>query len=378
MGHVETSGTPYMRTYLADILMKTHRLYVPERGAGALSRALADACGGAVRVSTPVRRVPIMDGAASSVITDDGPVAADAVICALPATRVADVVPDLSAEIRNALGKITYSTGIRVVMGLDRPPLPAGWHGALYPEDETPLLLDRSINLSIAPPGKSTLDLLVGRDRAEELLPLDDEEIKRRLLGDARRNPPPGSALPRDGADLFTRVYRWSEAVCMAPPGMFKAMAGVRRARAPVDEERVDMEAWRRAEARAWENVEDGRWLGFWRLETRVRKEWAELHKRQEDMRQRLDRYHKGERAALGKAHGNSARQIERKVRGSYRRGLRNAERRARQVRETKEREGTWGRDRGPEHHPQSSPAPSPPTWRGRVRAMTPYVGTAM
>ena len=142
-----------------------------------------------------------------------------------------------------------------------------------------------------------------------------------------------------------------------------------RRATEPAEEERVDMEAWRRAEAQAWEKVEDGRWLGFWRLETRARKEWAELHKRQEDMRQRLyresrtlrgrlriwrserslrelvgavrgredlvegwhedlDRYHRGERAALGKAHGESARQIERKVRETYRRGLRDAERR--------------------------------------------------
>ena len=146
------------------------------------------------------------------------------------------------------------------------------------------------------------------------------------------------------------------------------------------------MEAWRRAEAQAWEKVEDGRWLGFWRLESRARREWADLHKRQEEMRLRLDResrtlrgrlriwrierslrelvgavrgredlvegwredldrYHKGERAALGKAHGESAREIERKVRENYRRGLRDAERWAR---ETKEREGTWGRARSP------------------------------
>ena len=126
------------------------------------------------------------------------------------------------------------------------------------------------------------------------------------------------------------------------------------RARAPREEERVDMTAWRRAEERLWEQVEDRRWLGFWRLESRAREEWAELHKRQEDMRQRLDResrtlrgrlriwrterslreligavrgredlvegwredldrYHKGERAALGKAHADSARQIERR-----------------------------------------------------------------
>ncbi len=153
-----------------------------------------------------------------------------------------------------------------------------------------------------------------------------------------------------------------------------------RRARKPVEEERVDMEAWRRAEERAWEQVEDGRWLGFWRLETRARREWAELHKRQEEMRQRLDResrtvfgrlriwrldrslgelagavrgredlvegwradldrHHRDERAELGKAHGESARQIERKVRETYRRGLREAERWAREMRA---RQPTW------------------------------------
>ena len=53
-----------------------------------------------------------------------------------------------------------------------------------------------------------------------------------------------------------------------------------RRARAPGDEERVDMTAWRRAEAQLWENAEDRRWLGLWRLESRARKEWSELHKR--------------------------------------------------------------------------------------------------
>ncbi len=147
--------------------------------------------------------------------------------------------------------------------------------------------------------------------------------------------------------------------------GMLSGRA--RRARAPREEVRVDIEAWRRAEARAWEKVEDGRWLGFWRLKSRARREWAELHKRQEEMRQRLeresrtvrgrlriwrierslrelvgaargredlvegwredlDRYHKRERAALGKAHGESAREIERKVRENYRRVLQDAE----------------------------------------------------
>ena len=230
MGRTEDAGAAYMRTYLAEMLLKADQIYVPEKGAGALSHALAAACGDAVRVSTPVRRVVIRDGAVASVMVDDGPMEADAVICALPATKVADVIPGLPPGIRRTLDGIPYSRGCRVVIGLDHAPLPPGWHGALYPEDDTPLLLDRSINLpGIAPRGKSTLDLLVGRDRAEELFPLDDEEIKRRMLGDARRNPPPGSALPGDDEGVFTRVYRWREAVCMMPPGMFKAVAEMRR-----------------------------------------------------------------------------------------------------------------------------------------------------
>ncbi len=80
------------------------------------------------------------------------------------------------------------------------------------------------------PPGKSTLDLIAGRERAKQLLELDDdEEIKRELLRDIRRNPPPGSDFPGDNEGLFYRVYRWKTAVCKGPPGMFKAVANARR-----------------------------------------------------------------------------------------------------------------------------------------------------
>ena len=230
MGHVERSGSAYMRTYLAEMLLKSDQIYVPEEGASVLAQALAEACGDDIRVSTPVSTVVIREGRVTGVVTQKGLVKSDAVICAVPATAVPEIIPDLPVSIRRALGGVVYSSGCRVVIGLDHPPLPQGWHGALYPEDDTPLLLDRSINLpACVPPGKSTLDLLVGRERAEELLPLDDEEITRRMLNDARRNPPPGAALPDDEEGLFIRVYRWREAVCMGRPGMFRAMAEVRR-----------------------------------------------------------------------------------------------------------------------------------------------------
>lgn len=228
MGHIEMASVPYMCSYLQEMVFNADKIRVPEKGAGALADALAENCIDSIRVSTPVRRVNLEDGAVKNVVLDDGVVEPDAVICALPASRVTDIVPGLPEPVRQSLGTVHYSTGCRVVIGLDYPPLPPGWTGALYPEDETPLLLDRSINLpACVPPGKSTLDLLVGRERAEEMLPLSDEEIKHRMLSDARRNPPPGSNLPGDSEGLFTRVYRWREAVCMAPPGMFKSMADI-------------------------------------------------------------------------------------------------------------------------------------------------------
>ena len=176
-----------------------------------------------------------------------------------------------------------------------------------------------------------------------------------------------------------------------------------RRTSAPAHEERVDLEAGRHFEAEAWEKVEDGREWGFRHLETRARKEWAELHKRQEDNRQTLDResrtvlgrlriwrtdrslrelvgavrgredliegwredlarHHRDERTALGKAHGGRAREIERGVHKLYRMDLVDAERRAWAVRETmRERQETAERESGPSIIIPISPRPRGP-----------------
>ncbi len=231
MGDLDEMSAAFALTFMGQIIAKTDQLYVPEEGAGSLTHALANACGADIRVSTPAKSVVIKDGTVASVIVDSGPIEADAVICATTATTALNIIPDLPDGIRRVLSKIRYARGCRVVIGLDHPPLPVGWNGVLYPEDETPLLLDRSINLpACVPPGKSTLDMLVGRDRAEELFPLDDEEIKRRMLADVRRHPrPPGSNLPGDDDGLFTRVYRWREALCIGPPGVLKTIAEMRR-----------------------------------------------------------------------------------------------------------------------------------------------------
>ena len=96
----------------------------------------------------------------TGVVIDGETIEADAVICAVPAPTAMEIIPNLLVRVRETLRNVTYSSACRLVMGLDQPPLPPGWHGAIYPEDETPLMLDRSINLpGCVPPGKSTLVL---------------------------------------------------------------------------------------------------------------------------------------------------------------------------------------------------------------------------
>ncbi len=229
LGDPAPAGQALMRAYIGETMLHSGQVSMPERGIGSLSEALATYCADVIRVSTPVRRIVVNDGKATGVVVDGETIEADAVISAVPGTKVPDLIPDLPTETRRALGAVSYSTGCRVVIGLDHSPLPPGWHGALYPEDDdAPLLLDRAVFLpDCAPPGKGLLDLLIGRERAKELIPLDDEDVKRELLGAARRNAPPGSALPGDDEGLFYRVYRWEEALCMGTPGMLAAMAKI-------------------------------------------------------------------------------------------------------------------------------------------------------
>ncbi len=220
---------------------------------------------------------------------------------------------------------------------------------------------------------------------------------ERRVENNERRRA--GQELVRGPSD---RPRHWAR---VRREGMQPGRA--RRARKPREEERVDLEAWRRLEAEAWEKVEDGRSWGFGHLENRARREWAELHKRQEEMRQRLDResrtvlgrlriwrlerslrelagairgrqdlvegwredldrHHRDERAELGKAHGERAREIERGVRKIYRMDLVFAERRAWAVQETM-RERQEARER--ESRPSIViPIPRPPRPRGPER----------
>ena len=74
------------------------------------------------------------------------------------------------------------------------------------------------------PEGKALIHAFVIGEKAEGLFALSDGEIVDRVLSEAREYFP---AIP--GQPLFSRVYRWEEAVCLAPGGMMRAMSQLRR-----------------------------------------------------------------------------------------------------------------------------------------------------
>ena len=229
LGDPMPAGQALMRAYIGETMLHSGKVYMPERGIGSLSEALATACSDAIRVSAPVRRVVVADGTATGVVVDGVTIEADVIICGRPWHEGPRPHP-------RPAGRDTPRTQHRQLLnrlpGGDRPgPLPTPSRlargplsgGRRHPAPAGPLCLPPCVRT----PGKSILDLLIGRDRAKELIPLDDDEIKRQLLGAARRKAPPGSALPDDNEGLFFRVYRWEEALCMGTPGMLAAVADI-------------------------------------------------------------------------------------------------------------------------------------------------------
>ena len=201
---------------------------LPERGPGEFMEALADACKEDIRVSTPVERIVLEDGVARGVVTEAGFVEADAVICATTATTALKITSDLPSSISDSLRRVTYSKCCRVFFGVDSNPFPKDWYAVTFPRQTGALMIGMSNSAVLlpqtVPEGKALIDALVMGKQAEELFALSDEEAGARVLAEVRKYFPAMSQKP-----LFTRVYRWNEAVCLAPGGMMTALHQMRR-----------------------------------------------------------------------------------------------------------------------------------------------------
>ena len=234
LAHPEEVGAAFgMALLWVFVWGSSAELLTPRKGIGAFAAALADQCGQDIRLSSPVERVVIEGGVVRGVATPKGFVAADAVICATTATAALKLAPELPESTRRVLQEVTYSSGCHVVLGADRPVLPHGWQGVTFPRRLGSPIVNcnegaRKASQS-APPGRSYSSTFLYRPRGQrDPLALDDEEIRRLVVSELR---PYGVELP--DPPRFARVYRWPEAVCLAPGGMLRKVDRMPRAEPP-------------------------------------------------------------------------------------------------------------------------------------------------
>lgn len=127
-------------------LMQEELGYI-EGGSETLVEALGSAItarGGAIRLNEPATQVLTSDGQVTGVATRSGHYAADAVISTVPTPFVNRLVPDLSAESREAYDAIANIGVVCVVLKLKRSVTPHFWVNVVDPEMPIPGIIEFS------------------------------------------------------------------------------------------------------------------------------------------------------------------------------------------------------------------------------------------
>lgn len=199
----------------------------PQHGVGAFATALAQVCADYTRLATPVQEVVVRDGAVHSVVTPRGSIEAAAVICATTATAALSILPGVPSSVRDTLGQVTYSRACHTVFGVENRPLPNGTYLLLFPTSAGSFLAsigDATVAAPLsAPAGAGLIHAYAPEAHSTELFAQSDDEIAQRFNAEIRR------AVPQMPATaIFSRVYRFNEAVCLAPGGLLSAMHRLR------------------------------------------------------------------------------------------------------------------------------------------------------
>ena len=221
----ESMGTVFGMQYMWNPMFDPGQHYLnPSIGVGGFGLALADACKDFTRLSTPVERVVIEDGEAKGVITKQGFEAADAVICATTSSESLAIMPDLPRDVIESLKNVAYSGGCHIAFGVDGHPLPRDTFIYLFPRmpgyNIVSYLDATVVSPEAAPEGKSVIHAYTS---GNDLFPLSDEEIIRQIIEEIQRHYPDMPDEP-----VFSKVYRWKEAACIAPGGMLTDMLRMR------------------------------------------------------------------------------------------------------------------------------------------------------
>jgi oxygen-dependent protoporphyrinogen oxidase len=218
----ETSAAVYHA--LARSGMDVHVL-AATGGFGALAEALQrslESRGVAFRLGVGVTRV---EGGSSgvSVVTDDGTQAHDAAVVAVPAGRVAALVP--GAELAVWLSRVRVQPTFTVGYVMDRP-FPGDYFGLSFPRTETPgarvvaLCVQRNKLGSLVPAGGDVLLAMPAPAAVPQLLTQSDDDIARTLLA-TLEEAVPGMSRRVSSA----HVFRFDDGYTLFTPGSLQHIA---------------------------------------------------------------------------------------------------------------------------------------------------------
>jgi oxygen-dependent protoporphyrinogen oxidase len=183
----------------------------------------------AIRLRHHVRRVYPENGGwrVSLEMNDDERY--DAVIVATPAHVAGELLDSVDRDLAHDLLEITYSSSMTVTLGYYKQQLaklPHGF-GFLVPRSEGKRMLACTFVHNKfphrAPQDKGILRCFLGGARDEAVLALSDEEILQ-IVREELRDMVKVNARP-----IFTRLYRWREAMAQYEPGHLARVAAIEK-----------------------------------------------------------------------------------------------------------------------------------------------------
>lgn len=206
-------------------------LFTLKNGIGYLAGLMAGSIS-SLKLNTPASRIVLEGGKVRGVEVGTGKkketIEADSVICTVPATCAADLLPDLPPRVTGLLRGVRYSACTHVMLAFEKRPLGDVFAFAT-PRREGFCFSGITENSLKAPgyaPGEcGIVHVYTYHDYAREMLEMPDEVVLRRVIRELKRIEP---AVPDE--PIFCEIFRWPEALCLASPGHIASVARLEEA----------------------------------------------------------------------------------------------------------------------------------------------------
>jgi protoporphyrinogen oxidase len=155
---------------------------VVKYGLGNLAERIVDELGPErVVAGVPVKRILVENNKVMGIETDEGVIEADTVICATPAEKTLQIIPDLPDAMTSALSRVTYCPTIHVSIFVDKEMSDGNTIGGLLPRyTGSPfcsVLFQSARSKWMVPEGKDSISVFFYSDGCREYYDKTDEEI---------------------------------------------------------------------------------------------------------------------------------------------------------------------------------------------------------